>query len=233
VSDKLRKAAVLAFAAAITASPWLLHTYRSTGAPVVTSLAGMALWVGNNPDTFSHYPAESIDRSHAQAIRDLSAADKAELAKLSHDEIATSNWYTQRALHFMRENPRLVVAGAMRKIAAGFSWRLNPYRDAVAEAAYAIGYVPVIVLGIWGMLLARKEPGTALVALLLLVYCGVTAIFWSHTSHRSYLDVYLIVFAASVIDRAWQRFDLYKSNTGHPTLPENQNKFPGTARPAV
>jgi hypothetical protein len=133
----------------------------------------------------------------------------------------------------MRENPLLVAQGAVRKLAAGFSWRLNPYRDAVAEAAYSIGYVPVIVFGIWGMLLAREEPGTALIGLLILAYCSVTAIFWSHTSHRSYLDVYLIVFAASVIDRAWRRLELHKMTAAHPTSPENQNKFRGTARPAA
>jgi hypothetical protein len=27
----------------------------------------------------------------------------------------------------------------------------------------------------------------------------VTAVFWAHTSHRAYLDIYLMVFAAPVI----------------------------------
>ena len=45
---------------------------------------------------------------------------------------------------------------------------------------------------------------------LLFVTCiANTAVFWAHTSHRSYLDVYLIVYSASVIaDRTRARAPL-------------------------
>jgi len=39
--------------------------------------------------------------------------------------------------------------------------------------------------------------------LLFLTFTAVTAVFWAHTSHRSYLDVYWIVFAAYVLNRAF------------------------------
>ena len=95
----------------------------------------------------------------------------------------------------MRANPGWVLQAGMRKLAAGFSWRLNPHREPLAQAAYAVGYVPVAVLGILGMVLARRRPETALVGLLFLAFMAVTFVFWAHTSHRTYLDVYWIVFA--------------------------------------
>ena len=200
---RLRRGAILTLAVLLTVGPWLFHTYRATGVPVFSSQNGLALWMGNNPDTFSHYPAGSIDQSRNEAWRNLSATDRAELAGLAKDEIAASNWYARRALQFMWANPSLFAKGALRKIEAGFSWRLNPYRERLAQAAYFIGYVPVAVLGIVGMVLARGRSGTILIAMLYLAFIVVTAVFWAHTSHRSYLDVYWIVFAASVIERIW------------------------------
>ena len=121
------------------------------------------------------------------------------------DEIATSNWYTGRALDFIRANPWLVIQGAVRKLEAGFSWRLNPHRRPLAQAAYAIAYVPVAILGIIGLLRAWRMREVILIEMLFLAFIGVTAVFWAHTSHRSHLDVYLIVLAASVATNLWAR----------------------------
>jgi apolipoprotein N-acyltransferase len=88
---------------------------------------------------------------------------------------------------------------------AAFSWRLNPVREPLAQASYAIFYVPISVLGLLGFFLGRCNRGVILIGMLFIAFMAVTAVFWAHTSHRSYLDVYLIVLAASVIDRslAW------------------------------
>jgi hypothetical protein len=40
-----------------------------------------------------------------------------------------------------------------------------------------------------------------LIYLLFVAFIAVTALFWAHTSHRSHLDVYLIVFAAAATRR--------------------------------
>jgi 4-amino-4-deoxy-L-arabinose transferase-like glycosyltransferase len=205
---RLRKGAVVALGATLALGPWLIYTAHATGVPVITSQNGLALWMGNNSETFSHYPAGSIDRSRDEAYSHLSESDRAELSSRAHDEIATSNWYADRALGYMKANPLLVARGAVRKIEAGFSWRLNPYREMLAQAAYFIGYAPIAILGAVGMVLARDRPGTALVAMLFLCFIIVTAIFWAHTSHRTYLDIYLIVFSASVVDLIWMRLAL-------------------------
>ena len=39
----------------------------------------------------------------------------------------------------------------------------------------------------------------------LATFAAITAVLWAQTSHRSYLDVYLIVFAAGMLDRVWLR----------------------------
>jgi 4-amino-4-deoxy-L-arabinose transferase-like glycosyltransferase len=201
--EKLQMSFALLLAVTLVTGPWVMRTYYLTGAPVLSSQTGSALWTGNNPDTFSRYPVESIDRSRDQAWLKLSETDRAELQRLANDENGRSSWFANRALAYMRENPFLVLQGMFRKIDAAFSWRLNPFRGSLAQAAYSIAYVPVAILGLLGMFLARRRHEVVLIGMLFIAFICVTAVFWAHTSHRSYLDVYWIVFAASVVQNVW------------------------------
>ena len=108
-------------------------------AKILSSQTGLALWVGNNAQTFSRYLAgESIDRSRDEALLKLSGTDRADLQRLANDENGRSSWFAHRALVHMRKNPLVVLQGAFRKLDAGFSWRLNPHREPLAQAAYSI-----------------------------------------------------------------------------------------------
>jgi 4-amino-4-deoxy-L-arabinose transferase-like glycosyltransferase len=201
--ERLQKSFVVLLAIASITSPWLMRNYHLTGVPLFNSQTGSALWTGNNPKTFSRYPAESIDRSRDEAWLALSDADRATLQRLATDENGRSTWLAHRALVYMRENPAQVLQGMLRKIDAGFSWRLNPFRKPLAQMAYSIAYVPVAILGLIGMFLFRRQRELILIGMLFIAFICVTAVFWAHTSHRSYLDVYWIVFAASVLERVW------------------------------
>jgi 4-amino-4-deoxy-L-arabinose transferase-like glycosyltransferase len=203
---RILKTSILLLGILIMVSPWLVRTYRLIGAPVLTSQTGRALWIGNNPQTFSAYPSRSIDVSTANAYVALSDADKETLDRLASHEIRQSNWYAQKAFMFIRTNPWLTVQRAVRKVAAGFSWRLNPVREPLAQAAYSAFYAPIALLGVIGMFLERRNRGVILIGLLFVAFIFVTAVFWAHTSHRSYLDVFFIVLAASVVERLLARY---------------------------
>ena len=197
---RLNKAVFIVMALCVTVGPWLIRTWRVSGAPVLSSQTGRALWIGNNPETFSFYPYQSIDRSTAAAEEKLSAQDNAELERLSSDEIRMSRWYQEKGLAFIREHSSLMLGASLRKLIAGFSWKLNPPREPVAQWSYAAFYAPGSVLGLAGMFLARRRRETLLIAMAFVSFMGVTAVFWAHTSHRSYLDVYLFIFSASLLD---------------------------------
>src|SRR5262245_18894137 len=86
--ERLRKSFVLLVAVASITGPWLMRTYDLIGTPVISSQTGFALWMGNNPDTFSHYPAESIDRSRDEAwLQMLSGVDVVCLDRVVGEEL--------------------------------------------------------------------------------------------------------------------------------------------------
>jgi 4-amino-4-deoxy-L-arabinose transferase-like glycosyltransferase len=199
LTARLRNALVLLATIAMTLSPWLTYTARVAGAPSLTTDSGYLLWQGNNPGVFAYYPRESIDRSALEEFARLPPQQQAELDRFSGNAAAVSDRYRQRALSFMREDPWRTAQYAARKLTAAFSWTFNPYRGALAQWVYAASYVPVMALGIAGMVIARRRPATMLIALLYLAFAAVSAVFFAHTSHRSILDVYWMIFATSVL----------------------------------
>jgi 4-amino-4-deoxy-L-arabinose transferase-like glycosyltransferase len=198
LTAKFRPAALMLLSLTLTIGPWLIRNWRISGAPVLTSQTGRALWIGNNAETFSRYPNESIDLSTGKALQELSVHDRIELKGLSDREIETSDWYARKAVGFIREHPWTTIRGATRKLLAGFSWRLNPLQGPFAQWTYFLSYAPISILGLAGMFLARNRAESRLIALLFASFVGVTSLFWAHTSHRSHLDIYLIIFSASV-----------------------------------
>jgi len=128
----------------------------------------------------------------------LTPQERADFERHAVNEIAASDWFNHRAVAYIQTHRALTLRNAPRKIAAGFSWVLNPNREPLAQAAYFSFYFPVSILGVTGMFLARRRwRECTLIYLLFVAFIGVTAVFWAHTSHRSYLDVYALTRSPS------------------------------------
>ena len=180
---------------------WTARNYMAIGSPVLTSSFGRQLWNANNPRTFSHYPAESPDRSADDALASLTQEERQDLDGIS-DEILKSDWFEDQALDYMIGQPTGTVVGAARKVLAGFSWNLNPRREPFVQISYFLSYGLISVLGVIGMSLTRRQWKEHFpIYLLFLTFIAVTAVLWAQTRQRSYLDVYWIVFAAYVLHR--------------------------------
>jgi 4-amino-4-deoxy-L-arabinose transferase-like glycosyltransferase len=203
--SRLRSALLAGVAFSIVVAPWLIRNTVKLGAPILTSQSGRFLWIGNNRATFSHYPEESIDLSTAAAWEALTPAENRELDQID-GELARSNWFARKGREYIAAHPAMTARGALRKLAAGFGWRPSPRREPFAEAVYGASYLPVLILAFAGMILYRQFwRSHLLVYLLFFSFMLVSAVFWAHTSHRSYLDVYLTVFAAAAIKWAITR----------------------------
>ena len=98
---------------------WVARNYMTVGAPVLTSSFGRQLWNANNPNTFSHFPNASLDRSSEDALAPLSREDQQDLDGIS-DEILKSDWFRDKAFDYMAEHPGETAWNAARKVLSAF-----------------------------------------------------------------------------------------------------------------
>lgn len=181
----------------VTLFPWVLRNYLLTGSPTLSTETGIQVWTGNNGYLFDHYPQESSDLSKDEAIEALPLGDRQALDRMGSDEAMRSRWFLHKAIAYISTHREQTAIDGVRKIAAGFSWLPSPRHGLFENLVYACTYGPVMLLGLWGMWRRRacwRED--SLVYLLFATFIAITAVFWAHTDHRSYLDVYWIVFGA-------------------------------------
>lgn len=90
----------------------------------------------------------------------------------------------------------LATAILTRNTITAFSWTCSPAKQPLFQAVYFFSYFPILILGLIGMILNRHQwKKHGIIYLLFFSFALVSAIFWSHTSHRSHLDIYLIIFS--------------------------------------
>jgi 4-amino-4-deoxy-L-arabinose transferase-like glycosyltransferase len=196
----------------LVVSPWLVRVYRLTGSVTLSTETGFFLWLGNNPYTFSHYPEESIDSTADAALTALSLREKEELDALSSDEAAKDQWFRKKALVYIWEHPWQALGNGFLKVVDAFGFLISPRHSFWPTLAHALSYGPILCLGLWGMWAAwRHWREHSILYAQFGSFAVVTAVFFGATSYRSYLDVYLIVFAAWVLS-ALQR--TYLKNRG-------------------
>ena len=195
-----RNSLICLVAMSILLAPWLIRSHAITGAWTLGTEFGAAVWGGNNSATFVYYPEKSIDLSRARAMEALSPEEKSEVSKLNGNEVAVSDWFLKKGLDYIFDHPAEIFINGLRKNAAAFGWLPSPRHDFLTNSVHLFSYGPMMTLGLWGMWLSRRRWRThVLIYGLFLSFVGVTALLWAHTSHRAYLDVYLIIFAASVL----------------------------------
>jgi hypothetical protein len=109
-------------------------------------------------------------------------------------------------MNYIRGHPWLTLGNGVRKIAATFGWWPSPRKGFWANWAHLASYGPMMALGLVAMFVHRKAwREHAIVYALFVCFAAVTAVFFGHTSHRSFLDVYWIVFAAGLMSHGFSR----------------------------
>jgi 4-amino-4-deoxy-L-arabinose transferase-like glycosyltransferase len=200
-------AALCCAALVATLSPWLLRTHALTGRYTLGTEFGAAVFIGNNDATFSAYPTRSMDRSRDIAMTALSPADKAEIRALRLNDTATSDWFLKRGLGYIAAHPGTFVLSALRKNMAAFGPMPSPARDWKGNLVEALSYGPILLLGLIGAWWTRRRWRSFLpVYAHFVFFAAITGVLWGHSSHRTYLTVYLIIFAAHVLATCWSRF---------------------------
>lgn len=201
---RIAGAVLLVAVLALTVSPWLARNHALTGRWTLSTDQGGAVFYGNNPQTFAFYPKRSIDLSAAAARAALPEADRAALRHMT--PVEQSDWLLRRGLAYVAAHPGAFVVDAVRKNVAAFGVLPSPRHDWKTDGMAALSYGPILLLALVGAWRTRRRWRALLpIYVQFAAFAAVTGVLWGHSSHRAFLDVYLIVFAAHVLVASWPR----------------------------
>lgn len=200
VRRRIVSAGLVLAALGLGLAPWLIRAKEVTGAYGLGTEFGAAIYAGNHRLTFSHYPEGSIDLSRQLIFSSLNEQEQADLNALGNDEVAISNWFHDQALVAIGAEPGRFVTGALRKLAGAFGPLPSPRKSWPETLAFSASWLPVLALGLAGLWRARRHwRRDLLIYAHILSFAAITGVLWGHTSHRSYLDIYLMVYAAFLL----------------------------------
>ena len=197
-----RRLLYTALGASLLLGPWLVRTWRITGTPILYSNGGFALWTSNHRLTFDYFPERSIDEAPPAEMKDFTPAERHELDSIPDDpqDILHARWYWNKGMEFILANPGLTLRRDLRKIWIAFSPRFSPAKGGAFQAVYFVSYFPLLVLsiaGIWRTRTRWRELGY--IFALIVTFAAGSAVLWAHTSHRMYVEPYLMILAAAAV----------------------------------
>jgi len=193
-----RRALLATLVFAVTISPWLIRNYLQIGSAVFTTQTGRFVWDAHSDFTFRHYPVESIDTAEWDAYRHLSPEEQSQIQAMA--EAPQSDYLQSKGIQYIRAHPILTVYHGILKLKTAFSWVLSPTDSWIKEIVYFASYFSVLIFGILGIIRSRQRWRDLFpIYFLFLNFIIVTVFFWSHTSHRTFLDCYFILFAVHAI----------------------------------
>lgn len=198
---RLRKAVLACAMLTLAISPWIARNWVILGAPVLSSQGGLYFWQANHHETsFLCFPEQDMDCSLPEAWASLSENEIAELQGLSGDEVAQGDWFMHKGLEYIKSHPARTVENAIRKILIAFSWKFYPETTLIVQVVYSLFYVPILILGIIGMIRSRQGwREQSIIYALFLAFLGIVAMFKGYVSYRSHLDLFLMVYCAYAV----------------------------------
>jgi 4-amino-4-deoxy-L-arabinose transferase-like glycosyltransferase len=185
-------------------APWLIRNHTVQGKWVYLTGSGRSLWIGNNESLRDVYPYHSIDVVEGLAWQRLSDQQFKEVTQLS--EVAKDEWFRRRANDFIRSHPWETARNAMTKLGAAFSPVMNPQErgETTKYVVYSLCYGPILGLALCGLALARKRwRDLAPLVILAASFAVMSCVYWAHTRHRTFLDIYLMVLASWSLVCGW------------------------------
>lgn len=209
---------VLGVAIALPVGAWATHNYLAYGDPILVNRAGgFSFWTANNT-TYYEFGKNAVvppcdgGNERYQFCRDwmqIRARLHADANLTSTQKIALEDraaW--DNGKHFLAESPARTAGLTVRK----FLQFWTPVPDAVTnKGTYGgsavtwisvLSYVPVLILGLVGLVLSRRRwrellPIYAYFGVFTAVYC----VFLPTTRYRLPLDFFLILFSAYALTR--------------------------------
>jgi len=189
--------------------PWTVRNRDIHGRIVpVTTQFGVNFWIGNNPHATGtdYYEVTSIEEgSFVIMTETLSEDTQKRLATMS--EIERSRFFFDQGIQFIQQNPPKFLSLLFKK--ASIYWWFAPSEiNASIDVAqyrtvYIIFYLPMLLLGLLGIVISLVTPLLKNTSLIILTMFFIsTTYIVTHVGLMRYrvpLEVYLLMFACFAI----------------------------------
>ena len=179
-----------------------------TGHWAMTSGTGWALARVHNEYTFEYFPWQSIDRVWAELHRQMDTIQVAERRAVAANEFALDQWYRDLAIEYIREHPWETLRNGIYKVGVIFSGIHSPMDNWLKNSVYAVSYWLLTILALISLPVVWRTSFVRLYLAMLVAYSLATFVFWSHTSHRAFLDPPLAVLAGIGLAMIIGRIDI-------------------------
>ena len=177
--------AVVTLALCLVIAPWTLRNYTLTGYFLpISSNAGMNLLIGHEPNARGTY------RHGFDYVGLLHRVTGDQLDAVYRERAAL-----RKVVSWMVADPARTVRLSLRKLVLFWS-PVVAGETVLRKFAAAVSYVPVVLLGVWGTWMLRRQPIAWPVAALAISFSAVHVIFFAHTRFRLPVDAVLMVPAA-------------------------------------
>ena len=186
---------VILAVAVLALSPWVWRNYRVFGRVIVTTLqGGESLYEANSPYADG---GPMMDRIPWDLI------SGGPLGEVERDA-----FFREQALRYIRENPRRFAELGAKKFKR--FWNIVPNHPPYRRGVYAVGsvlsYVPVMILGVMGVLWQRGRKSRVLYALSpILYYTAVHVVFVGSIRYRLAVMPFVLVLAGAGAEPMWVR----------------------------
>jgi 4-amino-4-deoxy-L-arabinose transferase-like glycosyltransferase len=212
---------VLCVATALPVGSWAVRNYLQYGDPILVNRAGgFSFWTANN-ETYYQFGKQAVVplcagvndetlfcKEFLQIRSDLRKEDLTDTQKVAREDRAC--W--EKGMQFLRASaPR-----ALRLTGRKFLQFWTPVPDAVTNRESsgsaatrwisALSYLPVLLLGLSGMLLSWRSWRTLLpIYAYFATFTAVYSVFLPTTRYRLPLDFFLVIFSAYALARWMNR----------------------------
>jgi hypothetical protein len=160
----------------------------------------LSLWIAHSPEMMTLYPRRSVDEVEEVAKKRIGADWRARLDVAAGDPVREDRIYARLAWANIMLHPARAAYHALVRALLAFSGQLSPAREWRMQLGYAAVFVPLNLLAALGLARAIRTDRVHVLALVIFTSVAVTAaVFWMHTSHRSYLHSFKALYAASLI----------------------------------
>jgi hypothetical protein len=191
-----RAALLVALPIVLLLGGWVLRNWAAVGAPVLSTESGESLYLGNSALTFRYFPTRSIDLTKGES--DVIPASHRDLVeRATGREVFLDRLYREWAFDYITAHPAAVARGGLRKLWVVASAELSPAREQPwLQWGYRAFFLPLHLLALIGAWRVRDR-AHLLIAACVISFAITTAVFWAHTSHKSYVDVLIFIYAAA------------------------------------